>query len=60
MIITKNSPYTKEELSKLKGIFKDYIKTVIDLEKNVCSAGCNRDFESEQILLEKGSSQSNI
>ncbi|MFH1187111.1 MAG: DUF5674 family protein [Candidatus Levyibacteriota bacterium] len=60
MIITKTSPYTKEEISKLKETFDTYIKTVIDLEKKICSAGCNRHFESEQELLKKGSSQSNI
>lgn len=60
MIITKNSPFTKEEIKKLRGKFDTYIKTVIDLNKKICSAGCDRHFESEQILLEKGSKQSDI
>lgn len=60
MIITKDSPYTKEEIKKLKEGFGVYIKTVIDLERKVCSAGCDRHFESEKILLELGSDQSDI
>ena len=60
MIITKSTPFTKEEIEKLKQLFDVYIKTVIDVENKICSAGCNRYFESEKILLEDGSSQSDI
>ncbi len=60
MIITKSEPFTKEEIIKLRELFDSYIKTVIDIEKNVCSAGCDRHFESETILLERGSKQSNL
>ena len=60
MIITKSEPFTKEELEKLKEIFDVYIKTVIDINKKVCSAGMDRHFEGEKILLEQGSKQSNI
>ncbi len=60
MIITKKEPYTKEEVEKLKEVFDIYIKTVIDIEKKVCSAGADRHFESEKILLEQGSSQSDV
>lgn len=57
MIITKNTPYSKEEIKKLRELFDVYIKTVIDVQKKICSAGCDRHFESEKILLEKGSKQ---
>ncbi|HVZ58712.1 MAG TPA: DUF5674 family protein [Patescibacteria group bacterium] len=60
MIITKTEPYTTEEIEKLKEQFDSYIKTVIDIEKKICSAGCDRHFESETILLEGGSDQSDI
>ena len=60
MIITKKDPYTKEEIEKLKEVFDVYIKTVIDIEKKVCSAGCDRHFESEKILLDQGSKQKNL
>lgn len=60
MIITKNIPYSKEELDKLKEQFEVYIKTVIDIKRKVCSAGMDRHFEGEQILLDQGSRQSDI
>jgi hypothetical protein len=60
MIITKSEPFTKEEIEQLKEQFDIYIKTVIDLEKKICSAGCDRHFESEKLLLEQGSAQSDL
>jgi hypothetical protein len=60
MIITKSSPFSKVEIEKLKEMFDVYIKTVIDIEKNLCSAGADRHFESEKVLLDEGSSQSDL
>lgn len=60
MIITKSEPYTNEEIKKLREQFDVYIKTVIDVEKKICSAGCDRHFESEKLLLDQGSTQSNL
>lgn len=60
MIITKSEPFTKEEIEKLKEVFDAYIKTVIDIERKVCSAGANRHFESERLLLEQGSTQTDL
>ena len=60
MIITSKKPYTIEEIVKLQEQFGDYIKTVIDLKKKVCSAGMDRHFEGEKILLDQGSIQSEV
>src|SRR5258708_14498880 len=60
MIITKITPFTKDEIERLKEVFDIYIKTVIDIEKKVCSAGCDRHYESEEILLKEGSIQSTV
>ena len=60
MIITKSDPYTKEEIRKLREQFDTYIKTVVDIKKKICSAGCDRHFESEKILLEQGSEQRDL
>lgn len=57
MIITKSSPYTKDEIIKMSEQFESYIKTVIDIRKKICSAGCDRHFDSEEILLKQGSNQ---
>jgi hypothetical protein len=60
MILTKTKLFTKEEIQQLREQFDSYIKTVIDIEKKVCSAGCNRHLESEKILLNQGSKQNNL
>jgi len=60
MILTKTVPYTEEEIQQLSEQFESYIKTVIDIEKKICSAGCDRHFESEKILIEQGSVQENL
>ena len=60
MIITKSTPFTKEEIEKLKEKFDIYIKTVIDINKKICSAGCDRHFESEEILLKQKSKQKDL
>lgn len=60
MIITKVTRFTKDEIKGLREEFDTYIKTVIDIEKKICSAGQNRHFESEAILLDKGSKQSDL
>lgn len=60
MIITKSSPFTREEIEQLREQFDVYIKTVIDVEKKICSAGMDRHFEGEQILLGQGSKQKDI
>jgi len=60
VIITKTVPFTKKEAIKLQEEFQIYIKTVIDVKKKICSAGANRHFESEQILLAQGSKQRDL
>lgn len=60
MIITKSQPFSKEEIEQLKEEFEVYIKTVIDIEKKIYSAGMNRHFEGEQILLKDGSKQKDL
>ena len=51
VIITKREPFTKEEIAVLLDEYDPYIKTVIDVTQHICSAGMNRHFEGEQILL---------
>ena len=60
MIITKSEPFTKDEIVKLRELFDVYIKTVIDVKNKICSAGADRHFESEEVLLNQGSTQSDL
>ena len=50
MIITKSKPFAKGEIERLREVFEVYVKTVIDVEKEVCSAGMDRHFEGEKDL----------
>ena len=60
MVIAKSGPFTKEEIEKVREQFDVYIKTVIDINKKICSAGADRYFESEKILLAQESKQSDV
>lgn len=60
MIVTKTTPFTHDEIISLREQFDSYIKTVIDVEKKICSAGCDRHFEAEKLLLDQGSKQDNL
>ncbi len=60
MIVTKSTPFSSEEIEQAKELFEVYIKTVIDIKRKVCSAGMDRHFEGEQILLDQGSLQSDL
>lgn len=60
MIISTQTPYTKDEILKLSEQFDPYIKTVIDIKKKICVAGMDRHFEGESILLQSGSIQKDV
>ncbi len=60
MVKTSAKPFTLEEINDLKAHFSGYIKTVIDIEERICSAGMDRHYEGEKILLSQGSKQSDI
>lgn len=60
MIITKKEPYTKVEIEKLLEELDPYIKTVIDLDRGICSAGAKMHYEEEAVLMESGSGQSSL
>lgn len=47
MIITKSEPFTNEEIEKLKEVFDVYIKTVIGIQKKICSAGMERSKQPD-------------
>ena len=58
MVVTKTTLFSKGKMRNWrKGI---YINTVIDVKKKLCSAGCEMHADSEKILLEGVSGQSNI
>lgn len=60
MIITKSEPFATGEITQLREQFDVYIKTVIDIQLKICSAGYDRHVESEKILLDRGSKQEDL
>jgi len=60
MIITQSTPFTLDQISSLKEQFSVYIKTVIDIDKKICSAGMDLHVEGEKMLLNQGSKQSHV
>ena len=60
MIITSDKLFSAEEIKQLAEEFEVFVKIVIDVEKKICSAGANRHYENEKILLERGSKQANL
>jgi len=60
MIIILNRKITPEEFEKAKEVYKDYIKTVIDVEKNVLAVGGEYHVDCEDALIKSGSKQENL
>ena len=60
MIVENKKPFSTSQVKELRKEFDVYIKTVIDIQKKICSAGANRHFESEARLINDGSNQSDL
>ncbi len=59
LLITKKA--TPEQIKQAAEDFDSYfIKVVVDLEKEILTAGGQRHFDGEQLLLEAGSLQENL
>lgn len=61
MILIIRKRATEEELQKMAEDFGgDYIKVVVDIEREILAGGGERHFDAEQVLLEDGSRQENL
>lgn len=60
MIIVLNRKITPEEFEQSREIYQDYIKTVIDIEKNVLAIGGEYHIDCEEVLIKSGSKQENL
>jgi len=60
MLLIIRQKAAKEELKKIAEDFQGYVKVVVDLQREIVSAGGERHFEGEQKLLEDGSYQENL
>ncbi|MBU1110412.1 hypothetical protein KKB83_02255 [Patescibacteria group bacterium] len=51
---------TKQDLVDLQERYEDYIKVVIDLQREVMAAGGEYHVDCEQVLIKDGSKQSDL
>lgn len=51
---------TKEQIAKLREKFKEYIKVVADVEREIIAAGGRLHADCEKLLLENGSKQKDL
>ncbi len=59
LVITDHA--TKEEIEKMAEDFGgDYIKVVVDVEREILAGGGERHVDAEQVLLKDGSRQHNL
>ena len=60
MIITLDRKITTEEFEKAREVYNDYIKTVIDVERNILAVGGEYHIDCEDVLLKMGSKLDNL
>ena len=60
MIIVLDRKITPEEFEKAREVYDDYIKTVIDVERNVLAVGGEYHIDCEETLIEQGSKLENL
>lgn len=60
MIIVLNRKITPEEYVQACEVYPDYIKTVMDIEKEILAVGGEYHIDCEEVLVRSGSKQENL
>lgn len=60
MLLILKTPADRTKLQKVSEDLKGYIKFVVDVEQEIITAGGQRHFEGEELLIKNGSKQSNL
>ncbi|KKS07834.1 hypothetical protein A3K01_00875 [candidate division WWE3 bacterium RIFOXYD1_FULL_43_17] len=60
MILILDRKITPEEFEKVREVYSDYIKTVIDVENNTLAVGGEYHIDCEDVLIKSGSKQENL
>ena len=55
-----NRKITPEEFESAREVYPDYIKTVMDIEKDILATGGEYHIDCEDILIKSGSKQENL
>lgn len=59
-VIILEKKATKEEFEKAKKFYGDYIKTVLDIDREVLAVGGEFHVDCEEVLIRSGSKQTNL
>ena len=60
MIIVFEKKASEEEIEEITKMYEGYTKIVVDIEKEILSAGGEYHIDCEQVLISNGSSQENL
>jgi hypothetical protein len=60
MLIILNRKITAQEFEQAREIYKDYIKTVVDVENNILAVGGEYHIDCEEVLIQQGSKLENL
>lgn len=60
IILVITEPATSEQIKKMSSPFGNYLKVVVDTEKEILAGGAEMHVDEEQLLLEYGCKQSNL
>jgi len=60
MIIVLSKKITPKEFEQAREVYPDYIKTVIDIKKNILAVGGEYHIDCEEVLLKQGSKQEDL
>jgi Icc-related predicted phosphoesterase len=60
MILILDRKITPEEFEQAREIYPDYIKTVMDIEKEILAVGGEYHIDCEDVLIKSGSKQENL
>lgn len=60
MITILDRKITPEEFRQAREAYEDYIKTVIDIDKNVLAIGGEYHIDCEEVLIRNGSKPENL
>lgn len=60
MIIVLDRKITPQEFEQAREVYEDYIKTVIDVEKDIIAVGGEYHIDCEEVLIKLGSKLKNL
>jgi hypothetical protein len=60
MIIILDRKITPQEFEQAREIYPDYIKTVVDIERNLLAVGGEYHIDCEEVLIQNGSKPENL